>query len=242
MTAGNAERFLAAFRQIEETLRRDEQGRSRRHSFAELVDYSRRPAVAHHRRALKDLAELRNAIVHRATGDGRPIAEPHDDTVALIENLALRIAEPPPALECASRTVIVCRPDDDVAQVARRMRTAGVAQVPVVESGALVGVLSTDTITRWMADALEGGDGHAVLRSRPVAEVLEHAEHPEELAVLAPTASVYEAISAFRQGLDRGRPLGALLVTTSGSRLGRVLGILTPADVPRLLEEAGALG
>lgn len=241
MTLTNGERFLAGFRLIEEVLRRDEDGRSRRRSFAELVDDSRRPPVVHHRRELKDLAELRNAIVHRSTRDGRPIAEPHDETVELIEDLARKIAEPPPALSVASRGVIVCRPDDDVGDVARRMRSAGVSQVPVVEDGALVGVLSSDTITRWIAATLEDTGAGAHFASRPVHEVLDHAEHSDDSAVLGPNASVFDAIAAFRQGLDTGRPLHALLITSSGRRNGRVLGILTPADVPALLEQAGAL-
>ncbi len=238
----NADRFLAAFRTIEDLLSRDAErnGGNHRRAFGELVDGSGRPAVHHFRRELRELQELRNAIVHKATHDGRPIAEPHDETVALIEGIARRMAEPPPALMIAARDVIVCHPKDDVAQVAMRMRARGVSTMPVVDHGEVVGLLTSDTITRWMAAELESGRG--LLETAPVREVLAHAEHPDEHAILGPGASAYEALTLFRRGLEHGRPPRAVVITATGTDTGQIRGLLTAADMPRLLELAGALG
>lgn len=238
----NADRFLAAFRTIEDLLTRDSErnGGNHRRTFGELIDGSGRPAVQHFRRELRELQELRNAIVHKATRDGRPIAEPHDDTVELIEGIAQRMAEPPPALSIAAREVIVCHPHDDVGMVAMRMRSRGVSTMPVLDRGEVVGLLTSDTITRWMAAELEAGRG--LLETAPVREVLAHAEHPDEHAILPQSASAYEALALFRRGLEPGRTPRAVLITATGTETGRVQGVLTPADMPRLLELAGALG
>jgi CBS domain-containing protein len=234
----NADRFLAAFRRIEDLLGREPRGARR--SFGEMLDGSSRPAVQHFRRELRDLQELRNAIVHRSTNDGRPIAEPHPEAVALIETIAERIAVPPPALLCAGEDVLMCRPGDDVGEAAMRMRREGLSVMPVVDDGACVGLLTTHTITRWLAAGLERG--HGLLETRRVREVLAHAEHPDDHAFLSQEASAYDAIRVFRLGLESGRTPRAVVITATGGERGAIRGILTPADVPRLLEVAGTLG
>ena len=46
------------------------------------------------------------------------------------------------AADVMTRNVTVCRPDEDVSTVARRMLEGGIKRLPVVEAGVLVGVVS----------------------------------------------------------------------------------------------------
>jgi len=52
------------------------------------------------------------------------------------------------AADLMTRNVIVCRPDETVRSVARRMLERGVKRVPVVDAGVLVGIVSRPDILR----------------------------------------------------------------------------------------------
>ncbi|MCB0872589.1 MAG: CBS domain-containing protein [Actinobacteria bacterium] len=233
----NSDRFLAAFRSIEDLLTDETRGRgrTRRRPFAQMVDMSHRPAAREFKQDLRDLQELRNALVHMATRDGRPIAEPHDEAVELIERIARLMAAPPAALAGAVRDVMVCGPDDPLAATLERMNQRDVTTVPVIHRGRVIGLLTADTVTRWLGDAFQHSPRVASPR---VADVLDHAANRDAPATIAPHTSAVEAVEVFRGGLERGRAPRAVLVTSTGDEDGKVLGVLTAADVPRLVDLA----
>jgi hypothetical protein len=87
-------RFMDAFNAIESHLRRGESD-GRRRSFHDLVGDARifTPQQA---RRLKDISDLRNAIVHNPGGwNSVPIAVPRDDVVDWLVEQAELVMSPP---------------------------------------------------------------------------------------------------------------------------------------------------
>jgi hypothetical protein len=151
------DRFLAAFRSIEHVMRSESASRPETH-FAELVRQSRNRVVKRFENDLLELAELRNAIVHRR--NDRLLAEPTEEATRQLEELRDVLAGPP-RLDNAigTRRVEMRSPGDSVRAAARTMRDGNFSQLPIYDKGQFVALLTAETVARWVAAELERHDG-----------------------------------------------------------------------------------
>ena len=111
------------------------------------------------------------------------------------------------------------------------------SQLPVHDGEKLVGLLTGETIARWLAARLDGGVG--ILEEEPVRKVLEHQEAAGYVLV-AQAATVFDGLKAFDQSLRSGTALQAVIVTANGQATETPLGIVTPSDIPGLVRAAEA--
>src|SRR5690606_15434535 len=95
----------------------------------------RNSAIRRYQRDLEQLAELRNAIVHNGYEDGRPIADPREDTVDLIEHIAATILDPPRVYPLFKANVATISVEDPIKAAIQLMHRAGFAQIPVLQDG-----------------------------------------------------------------------------------------------------------
>jgi predicted transcriptional regulator len=109
------------------------------------------------------------------------------------------------------------------------------SQLPVLDSEKLVGLLTGETIARWLAVRLAGGVG--ILEEEPVGKVLEHQEAAGYVLV-GRAATVFDGLKAFDQSLRSGTALQAVIVTANGQATESPLGIVTPSDIPGLVRAA----
>jgi len=229
----NANRFLNAFYTIERLLRK-KTGKDNSTSFHELV----REAVSHdsvvrrYRDDLFDYGDLRNAIVHQRK-DGRPIADPIDAAVKELETIARNLERVPGILN-GRRAPLTFPPEKRVSDAAREMAVRGFSQVPVYDEQRYRGLLSANTITRWLGARLEHDLG--LLEDKPIEDALTFAENPKQELVFVPrTATVVDALDLFIRASQEGRALQALLVAEHGLQDEIPLGIVTVSDIPGLL-------
>ncbi len=129
--------------------------------------------------------------------------------------------------------MVTAAPAQPVGEVAALMLDGDFSQVPIYSGRTFVALLTAETITRWLAAKLAGGIG--LLEEAPVEDVLPHTEDPNNYVLLARDATVYDALGKFQEFSERGASLDAILLTQSGRREERPLGILTVFDIPRLL-------
>ena len=237
MTAG--ERFLNAFAAIERLLRQ-KAGARREERFSALVEMAatRDPAVRRLAVDLKEYADLRNAIVHER-GGGHLIAEPHESTVSRLEAIRSLLERPPQLGSSFHGPVKVSDPSEPVGTAAQEMRAGDFSQIPVYEGPTFVGLLTAETVTRWLAAMLAGGVG--LVEEAPIRDVLAHTEDPlHHCSFLARDATAFDALEEFDRHASQGWSLDAILLTHSGDRNQRPLAIITTFDIPTLITAVGA--
>lgn len=230
----NADRFLDAFKAIEDHLRR-KAGATGRADFTELVAQHAAddPAVRAHQDHLVQYARLRNAIVHHASDRRRrAIAEPRTDIVKDIEAIRIAVTRPPRLGDVIGGMVTICLPADPIRSATHKMAEGDFSQLPVYENGKVVDLLTSEAIALWMARRL--ADGLPVDGDTSVADVVT-ADEDRLHRVVDRTTTVVEALEMFDQAQSaEGRILQAIVIMRSpASRT--VAGIATVADVPKLL-------
>lgn len=214
MTSSASERFLNAFATIEGVLRKrfnlDPGSR-----FYAMVDAAsaRDAAIRRYSLDLKEFADLRNAIVHERT-DGHPIAEPHEASVQRLEAIQQRLSDPPKLGSMFATKVVRAGVDEPIGRPAGAMLRGSFSQVPVYDGELFAGLLTAETIARWVAAQL--ADGVGLLEEASVRDVLNFTEDSENHLFLPGRATFFDALEAFDDFTHRGKFLDAILVTESG--------------------------
>ena len=102
------------------------------------------------------------------------------------------------------------------------MHDASFSQVPVYSDNTLMGLLTSETVARWLAAQL--ADGQGILEERPVQEVMRHEEGTHSYVVMGRTATVDDALSEFDDHMHVGKVLDAIILTHNGSKRNDQLG------------------
>jgi len=170
MQKKNSDRFFEAFNEIEDCLQRlTKKGKGQ--SFYSLVDTASEspPTVHQFSTGLKEFADLRKAFVHERT-DGHIIAERNDKIVEAIEHIASFLLNPPkviPRFQCKVEAVSV---GDPIAKAVTTMYEESFSQVPVYEGTTFVGLLTANTVPRWLGASVT--EDIFSISETPVSDVL----------------------------------------------------------------------
>lgn len=226
------QRFDSAYRRIEHQLKVICES-DQYLAFYKLIEMAAKasPAVRQSERLLRTFGNLRNVLVH----DKLEMAVPNEQTVLKIEAIANTLENPPKLVQLFSMKVETCSLMDSVGKAARTMHDMCFSQLPVLDGNRVVGLLTAETIARWLATRLQA-DG--ILEGEPVEAVLKHQELDSTYKFHSREASVFDGLASFDEALHGGNDLDAILLTHSGSKTESLLGIVTPADIPHLIREA----
>lgn len=137
-----------------------------------------------------------------------------------------------------ARDVASCDADEPIGPVAQLLYENDYSQLPVRDRASWIGLLTMETIARWVAARSRRGLGFD--ETTPVREILPYAEDPDQCSVVPSSAAVDRVITMLDRAVARGRPMPAILVTDSGEPHGELLSIVTPFDLPRLRESRAA--
>ena len=233
----NSDSFLAIFSEIERWLRTQTDS-ERNVSFYQLVARAatKNAAVRQHEIALKEYADLRNAITHERT-DSHVIAEPNERAIADFSRLRDVLVRPAKLIPHFQRTVKTRRAEDPIGHAIEDMREGSFSQVPIIDSDGVASLLTTETVVRWLASEVK--NELVSLLETPISMVLPHVEDTEHYCFLGRSESVHKAIAHFEAFSFQGKDLNAILITNDGKASQSLLGILTVYDLPDLLQKAG---
>ena len=224
--------FHDAFTAIENWLKK-ELG-TQRGEFWWLVDemVDRNPGFRRHAEPLKAFAEVRNLIIHRYSR-GNPLAIPSDLSLRKLLAIKGQLLSPPSLLALAAKPVEMCRPSDPLGCCVRKMHDGVFSQLPIYDGEEYCGLLTAETIARWLASFFVG-DGEGIVDEQLVKEVMRYQEDGDNVEFMARTETVASGLAAFDKFLNQGNRLDAILITNSGSRTETLLGIVTINDIPKL--------
>lgn len=182
--------------------------------------------------SLQTFAALRNAIDHNSHHGAYPIAEPIPEIVDEIRQIRDNIKAPPQALAILPEMdVCSVRPEEPISAALNYVRQSDFSQLPVYGSGGYLGVLTTNTIARWLAAQIVNGKEH---RNADVSEVMEFRE-PRDCALLVDrTLTAADAIYQLAYGNPEGGPVNALIVTEGGLPTDHPIRVIAVYDLPML--------
>jgi CBS domain-containing protein len=188
-------RFLDDFTAIEKHLR-TLLNAERHKTFNELVEKAARvdKGVRRLRGQLKDFGELRNFVVHEYRRD-QPTASPSAHAVERLQAIRDELLSPPKLIDLFRPPVETCALTDPVGAAARKMHDGSFSQLPVYEGDRLFGLLTAETVARWLA----GGLG--LLEEEAVEIVMRHEEGTHTHVVMGRIATVEDALTAFDEYL-----------------------------------------
>lgn len=225
--------FLSAFNDIEDWMRHELDAKEE-DEFAALLRRLERTdsQVRRYAAELKRLARLRNLIAHTHSRD-KPLAVPTSSSVERAEAIASLLRSPPLLLTLAAKPVEQCSPADPLGSCVKKMHDGLFSQLPVYEGDCYCGLLTAETIARWLANFFVG-DGTGIVDEQTVAEVIRHQEDGDNVRFLPRQATVATGLAAFDEFLNSGKRLEAILISNSGRPTESLLGIVTIHDIPKL--------
>lgn len=108
------------------------------------------------------------------------------------------------------------------------------SQFPVYDHSAYVGLLTTNTIARWLAAQLSSSGGLAEAES--VGQVLAFAEPHERARHVPRTITAADAVFQLSSEGRTGRTVTALIITERGQPAEKPLALVVDDDLPALLK------
>lgn len=226
------ERFLAAFNAVDRLLRERTGVQDHGVSFRSVL---RRYARDHRGQKmadrLDDYAELRNVLVHETIVPNGWLAVPTEDVVRRIEGFRDALDGGRRADQAFRREVATVATGTPLRDALAQAHATGFSQFPVVDDGAVVGLLTDRGIARWLAAtaASEGASVSESLKGATVAEVLLADADRTTWALAARSEPAERVLARFVDAPE----LEAVLVTEHGEADQRLLGIATHLDVVR---------
>ncbi len=229
MKTTNAERFITAYNTIDYSLRSIYDFK-RSMSFSDVVRRSvvLNSIVRKYEEDLIDFGRLRNAIIH--SGNSKiTIAEPHDDIVEQIENLAQLISKPPHAIDrVGNKEVITIASDVKISVVMELMARTGYSNLPVYEDNKLLGVINARKLLNVLGNKVaEHVDLQEYIENTSVGNIISLMGDDYYFIVADENLTIDAAMNYF----ENDRKLMIILITKDGKETGKPLGIISHADI-----------
>lgn len=229
MKKTNADRFIAAYNQIDYSLRTIYDFK-RSMSFSDVVRRSvvLNAVVRKYEEDLIDYGRLRNAIIHNGNRK-YVIAEPHDDVVVKIEKLAELISEPPLAIDrVGNREVITINQDMSIGKAMELMARTGYANLPTYEGEKLIGILNGRKLINILGNKLaEGINLQDFVENSNVSTIIQDMGDDYYFMLADEDLTIDAAMNYF----ENNRKLLIILITKSGKDTSRPIGIISSADI-----------
>jgi len=231
----NAEKYIEAFRKIENALRKEYGGGEYKEFMGMIRELREKNSIVRNfYDYLRDYAELRNAIVHKSSAGERPIADPYPETVAEIEKLYDIIVKPQTAFDLAVKPVHNCDTSNRVIDVVKIMKEKIYTQIPILdEKGDFAGIFSESTLVKWLADSVVNNG--FILEAASIADVQKYLDQDDDkfntYKFVAREMNIFDVKDMFLDSINKKERLGAIFVTQNGLKTEKILGIITAWDL-----------
>ena len=223
-------KFETAFNRIHKALKEMVKGTDS-DAFVELLysGYKNHSLVRKYKSELHQFAKLRNAIVHERVNADFYIAEPHIEVVERIEEIAREFEKPQTALSIATSPVFYYYEDAYLKDVLKVINKFDFTRFPVYDKDdKYIALLTSTEIIQWMAKHFSDSVVH--FEDVRVKELLTKGKN-YFVTFVDEDASLYHIEELFERYHTRGKKLQAVIITETGDRHGKPIGVITPWDL-----------
>lgn len=231
----NSERFLSAFNIISSEIEKIVDARGHV-PFYRLVDMAKKKngLIMAYKDDLKELSELRNAIVHGRYFPALTIAEPHLSVVELVEKIAAELTKPKTIIPFFARNVKTFQKSDQLTSVLKTIKKHGYSQFPVYDDGKFAGLLTNQGITMWISQNIDKGPVENCLNAN-LGNVMSFEKIKRNYIFMNKDQTIYDVREKFLNHFDTfATRLEAVLITENGHSDEELLGLATPFDMVRI--------
>jgi predicted transcriptional regulator len=230
----NVNEFLQIFNKIEVYIRKLVNSPSYI-PFSNLIEKSSQinPTIKEYANDLRELAELRNALVH----EKRELifAEVTDIAVDFSKKIYELIINPPLAIDIANKPVYCCSVNDNLLEQLKIMKENIYTHVPIYNGNNFIGILSESSIFNWLGDIKDFDRSLANMKIRDIEKYLDiYNRSNEYFEFVTKNENVYLIKQWFIEAIKNQKRLGAVFITEDGTQNGEILGIITAWDLPKI--------
>lgn len=222
----NSERFLTAFNRIDKAIRSN-MGNSKGIGFSKAVKIMSKhnPKIDYHADDLLEYAELRNAIVHNRVETNFAIAEPHLSVVENIEMIEKVLTQPERVIPLFQKNVVTFQDDVTLEMILEAIHKKGFSKFPIYHKNEFKGLISESGITKWLA-----ANKFKEVKKVNMSEILPF-QKDSNYQFIHKDTTVFEAVDIFKEQIEKGNRVDALLITKTGSQKEPLQGIITSWDI-----------
>ena len=223
-------RFETAFNRVHKALK-EMVGKTESDAFVELLyaGHKRNSLIRKYKNDLHQFAKLRNAIVHEKVNADYYIAEPHIEVVERIEEISKEFEKPQTALSIATSPVFYYYEDAYLKDVLKVINKFDFTRFPVYDKDdKYIALLTSTEIIQWMAQHFSNEVIH--FEDVRIKELLANGKN-YFVTFVTEQASLYDIEELFERYHTRGKKLQAVIITETGDRHGKPIGVITPWDL-----------
>lgn len=204
-------------------------------NFGELIKKAKRnndKVIKAYEKELDLIRSFRNILVHDTIAISSPIAEPSEELIEMIRQLTIKIKYPKKVKDLFNAPVKSFAVTDNLNRVLQSVKDDCFSQFPVFDGNNLVGIISENGITNYLAANIE--EDVISISDITIQEVLEVDEQKELFDIVKQDKSIYDIEGIFIKRTKTGRSPFVLLVSKDGliNNPGEITGIITPWDLP----------
>lgn len=188
------------------------------------------PVIKRYDDELDNINKLRNVIVHGKSKKIPRIAEPTENGVMLINEIASSLLNPPKIIPLFQKKLYILQPNAPISDALKIMFEKSFSQIPLYNNDNFVGLLTTNTIVRWLGACVQ--DSLYNLKNTIINSIFEkYTEDKNNYSFFKGSNSIYKVIEEFQKFESSGKKLDAILITENGSKKEKPLGIITVWDL-----------
>lgn len=229
MFSDNANRFISAYNQIDQSIR-SQYDLSKSISYTEAVRKCARmnAFVKQYEDKLIDYGRLRNAIVH-SFNEEMVIAEPHLDVVEEYENIAKAICSPPLAVDTViNRDVKILSHDTILSDVMEKIYKSGNSNFPVYKDGMLIGVANSRKLIKEIGKKIyEKKDLDDYVNNTTIEDAINEFGQDPYYTITNKNVTLDKILNYFAEN----RKLSLIIITETGSLLEEPIGVVAIGDI-----------
>ncbi len=225
----NSEVFIDLFTEIEQKLK-EICGDTYHSNFSELIRRARNlnPIAQRFGNDLREYAQLRNAIIHTRR-ENFIIAEPHNDVISELRRIRNLLYNPPRVSSIIKGVAYIATPKTPIMELMEVFASKGFMRCPVVDGNKIVCLVTAKTLARWIITKPTD------FQSKYLDAIIQFAD-PSDYTIVSENIDIVSIVGQFKNAIKKGTYLQAVLITKNGLANSPLIGILTPSDLPRLME------